>query len=348
MTVSKLILIYGCAYSACLPFLKIAILLDWNRIFFQHDKKTSVFWWGCAALSVLQAVWGVACIILLNMQCRPHEAIWKFYLESTCYDLPSVMLTSASVQVFTDITMVLLPQKVIWSLQMNWQRKVGVSIVFGVGLLSVIPLIIPPIIVYRWLNRHLRPFTSRACVAAIVRLHTTIDFAKTEDQMYYIGPLLFWACGEMTCGFFILCVPCLPKLISESGCSRRVKRALGASTGKPSVDGLNSSNLNSKFGSSYASRKKSRSTDILNTTVDASAYYQIDEEAVVLDDLKTSESTEQLRKSHHSGANGVHVTKTIVVTKSQSRSGPNDDEYSVATKLGTPWARPTKQDPNHF
>lgn len=82
-----------------------------------------------------QAVWGVACIILLNMQCRPHEAIWKFYLESSCYHLPSVMLTSASVQVVTDISMVILPQRTIWSLQMNWQRKFGISVVFGVGLL---------------------------------------------------------------------------------------------------------------------------------------------------------------------------------------------------------------------
>lgn len=137
LTGSKLILIYGCAYSACLPFLKIAILLDWNRVFFQHDRKTSVFWWGSVALSCLQAVWGIACIILLNMQCTPHEAIWNFYLPSKCYNLPTVMLTSASVQVLTDVSMVMLPQKVIWSLQMSWQRKVGISVVFGVGLLLV-------------------------------------------------------------------------------------------------------------------------------------------------------------------------------------------------------------------
>lgn len=95
------------------------------------------------ALISLQCVWGIACIILLNMQCRPHEAIWKFYLESKCYSLPSVMLTSASVQVFTDISMVLLPQKVIWSLLMSWRRKVGISIVFGVGLLLVIGFLVP-------------------------------------------------------------------------------------------------------------------------------------------------------------------------------------------------------------
>lgn len=45
--------------------------------------------------------------------------------------------------------------------------------------------------------------------------------------MYLIGPLLFWACAEMTCGFFIFSVPCLSKLIIESGLPSRVKHSLG-------------------------------------------------------------------------------------------------------------------------
>lgn len=44
--------------------------------------------------------------------------------------------------------------------------------------------------------------------------------------MYFIAPLLFWACAEMTCGFFILSVPCIPKVMSESGVSPRLKRLL--------------------------------------------------------------------------------------------------------------------------
>ncbi|KAJ5309981.1 uncharacterized protein N7443_002442 [Penicillium atrosanguineum] len=135
------------------------------------------------------------------MQCRPHEAIWKFYLPSKCYSLPDVMLTSASVQVVSDIAMFLLPQRIIWGLGMNWQKKIGVSVLFGVGIL--------------------------ACVAAILRLVKTVAFASETDTMYLIGPLLFWACAEMTCGFFIFSVPCLSKLIIESGLPGRVKNALG-------------------------------------------------------------------------------------------------------------------------
>lgn len=131
----QLILVYGCCYSAVLPLIKTAILLDWCRIFVHFNRIQDPFWWGCMVIICVQCVWGAACIILLNLQCRPHEAIWKFYLPSTCYPLPDVMLTSASVQVATDITMFLLPQRMIWGLRINWQKKLGVVIIFSAGLL---------------------------------------------------------------------------------------------------------------------------------------------------------------------------------------------------------------------
>ncbi|RDW70456.1 uncharacterized protein DSM5745_07967 [Aspergillus mulundensis] len=126
-----LILVYGCCYSTVLPLIKTAILLDWIRIFVPIDRTRSIFWWGCISVITLQSVWGILCILLLNMQCRPHAAIWEFYLPAKCYNLPKVMLVSASVQVASDIIMCFLPQRIIWNLQMNWQKKAGVSVIFG-------------------------------------------------------------------------------------------------------------------------------------------------------------------------------------------------------------------------
>ncbi|KAH7026716.1 uncharacterized protein B0I36DRAFT_415395 [Microdochium trichocladiopsis] len=181
-----LILIYGCCYSAVLPLIKTAILLDWCRIFVTGNRIKSPFWWGCMALSVLQCVWGLMCIILLNMQCVPHNAIWEFYVPSKCYSLPRVMLASASVQVVTDIAMVLLPQRLIWKLQTGWKRKAGISLIFGIGIAG--------------------------SISACLRLERTITYANESDKMYFIGPLLFWACAEMTCGFLIFCVPSMPRI----------------------------------------------------------------------------------------------------------------------------------------
>ncbi|KAE8153296.1 hypothetical protein BDV25DRAFT_169179 [Aspergillus avenaceus] len=198
-----LILIYGCCYSAVLPLIKTAILLDWCRVFVPIDRSKNVFWWGCMIVIAVQCIWGVLCIILLNMQCRPHRAIWEFYVPAKCYSLPNVMLCSASVQVISDLTMFVLPQRIIWGLHMSRQKKLGVSIIFGVGVL--------------------------ASIAAIFRLVRTVSFASRADSMYLIGPLLFWACAEMTCGFFIFSVPCLSKLIMDSGLRNKISSALGNS-----------------------------------------------------------------------------------------------------------------------
>lgn len=74
-------------------------------------------------------------MLLLNFQCIPHEKIWKFYLEGTCIGLHEIQLASASIQVFSDLAMTVLPQKLIWNLHMGWRKRLGVSIIFGFGLL---------------------------------------------------------------------------------------------------------------------------------------------------------------------------------------------------------------------
>ncbi|KAG9566877.1 hypothetical protein KCU71_g3188, partial [Aureobasidium melanogenum] len=200
-----LILVYGCAYSATLALVKTAILIDWCRMFVVGRRRQSYLWWVIMVIISVQLSWGIACIILLNMQCVPHAAIWKFYLPSKCYNLSTVMLVSASVQVFSDWSMILLPQKIIWGLQMNWRQRLGVSIIFGVGLL--------------------------ASISATVRLSTTITFSHEDDKMYFIAPLLFWACAEMTCGFFILGVPCIPCLVKTSGLRGKCESFFGVSLG---------------------------------------------------------------------------------------------------------------------
>lgn len=67
------------------------------------------------------------------------------------------------------------------------------------------------------------------------RYDSHVTFAAETDQTWYIVSLLFRACGEITCGFFILGNPCQPKIVSESGLRRKFKQLLGLSL-KSSVE----------------------------------------------------------------------------------------------------------------
>lgn len=127
----------GCFYQTVLPLLKTAILIEWCRILTPAGNKfKSPFFLGCVLVIFMQVSFGIACIILLNMQCTPHRSIWEFWLpDRKCFDLVKLQLASGSIQLFSDVVMLLLPQKTIWGLKMSWQKRLGVSVVFGLGIL---------------------------------------------------------------------------------------------------------------------------------------------------------------------------------------------------------------------
>lgn len=100
-------------------------------------RSTGYFWWGCAAVIFVQVTSGIAIVVSLNLQCIPHAAIWDLTLRptSTCFDLYKLQVASAGIQLISDVAILLLPQQVIWSLKMSWRKRMGVSFVFGLGLL---------------------------------------------------------------------------------------------------------------------------------------------------------------------------------------------------------------------
>ncbi|KAL6401086.1 60s ribosomal protein l36 [Ilyonectria robusta] len=143
--------------------------------------------------------------------------------------------------------------------------------------------------------------------------------------MYFIGPLLFWACAEMTCGFFILSMPCLPKIIAESGLPRKLKDALGISFKSNSA-----SHTNSKYGQRSGSRQLSK------TGITSDSYYNIEENATPMSNLNRSESQERLRDSRYvrDAKKSVHVTRTTQITVENISLSTSDLDDNV-----TPWRR---------
>jgi len=70
--------------------------------------------------------------------CRPVRKAWDFLVEGTCWD-PTVTvhyhIFSAAYSAFMDITLAMLPWKVIWGLQMKRREKIGVAVAMSMGVL---------------------------------------------------------------------------------------------------------------------------------------------------------------------------------------------------------------------
>ena len=146
---------------------------------------------------------------------------------------------------------------------------------------------------------------SSACVAAAFRLAVTIAYGRSPDASYNLGPLAFWATTEMTCGFFIICVPCIPKIIKKTGVLGKGK-GLGMSTGN-----TRPSQQQDRYGGSTLNN--SRFTDTNHTA--SSSYHKLDEDGVPLFDIKGSktESTERLHRG--TPADSITCTTRITVTQ---------------------------------
>lgn len=125
-----------------------------------------------------------------------------------------------------------------------------------------------------------------ASVAACFRLAHTVAFSKEADTMWYIGPLLFWACAEMTCGFFILAVMSVPAIVKAFKCFGH--HNMGEEETSPSA----------------------HDDDWVPLTT--------------LDSFQVPGQTKEQQQTHLERGNGVYVTRTFVVQiDPNSESIPN-------------------------
>ena len=85
----------------------------------------------------------IAIMLLSIFQCIPRSRIWNPLVPGYCINLGVCQTISASMNVFSDVAMLLQPIESIWRLQMATKRKLGVTSIFAVGLLWVSHIIIP-------------------------------------------------------------------------------------------------------------------------------------------------------------------------------------------------------------
>lgn len=85
--IHQYVFLFGVFYSVALALVKISIPLEWCRLFVVPGTwRTSYFWWGAMFVVVLQSSFLVVILVLLNVQCIPHEAIWVGRFLSSAFE----------------------------------------------------------------------------------------------------------------------------------------------------------------------------------------------------------------------------------------------------------------------
>ncbi|KAI5868215.1 hypothetical protein GGS23DRAFT_544565 [Durotheca rogersii] len=175
-------------YYISIATIKGAIIFQWIRIFVPQGTRNAFFWVG-QAIVWLNFIASMIMMFMVIFACNPREKFWNPLIPGTCLNALATVYIAPIINLVFDTVALILPQKVIWSLRLSWRKKLGVSVLFALGIL--------------------------ACLSAGLRIGVSITFATQPDRTYNIGSTELWCIAEMSAGILIYCMPTAPVAIKH-------------------------------------------------------------------------------------------------------------------------------------
>ena len=113
---------------------KTALLLQLMHIF--APTKSGRLYWIIHALIWGNLIFYTGIFFSQVFQCVPREKIWdRPAMPGHCININAMFLVTGSVNVLSDILILVLPLWATWRLQMDLKHKAGIMAVFGTGFL---------------------------------------------------------------------------------------------------------------------------------------------------------------------------------------------------------------------
>ncbi|KAH7418087.1 hypothetical protein BKA64DRAFT_187790 [Cadophora sp. MPI-SDFR-AT-0126] len=131
----KLILPFEALYGITLCLIKTSVVMFYYRIF---GSTPSFRISAIVAIGILIA-WAISVVLETFLLCRPLTFNWNPTIEGgVCGDRNTVYVSAGALNVVTDFMVMALPIPHILKLQLHWRRKVGLVIMFSLGLFITI------------------------------------------------------------------------------------------------------------------------------------------------------------------------------------------------------------------
>ncbi|KAI1357406.1 hypothetical protein F5Y08DRAFT_346757 [Xylaria arbuscula] len=193
-------------YCVTLGLAKAAILLEWTHIFVVRSNRNK-FYWTCYSMIAVNTSLYFATIFTITYACNPRERLRKRYLPGTCININAFNLFITAFHLASDILMLLLPQRVIWSLRLATKQKVGVSVVFSGGAF--------------------------ACIWAAGRVASAVHLSLSQDSTYAYSQYTLWGLAEVSTAQLVFCVPTFPVIIRQATSVRSLWGSIRSKTTMP-------------------------------------------------------------------------------------------------------------------
>ena len=118
-------------FATSVGFMKISICLLLVRIF-APKRSFKIAAWCVLALCV---AWTVMVISIGAGLCRPFSFNWNKNQPGSCGNLVAAFISIAATDITVDAIIIALPMPWLWDLQMAARTKIGLTLVFALGIL---------------------------------------------------------------------------------------------------------------------------------------------------------------------------------------------------------------------
>lgn len=168
-------------WNTTLPAIKVSILLFYRRLF--PVRRLLI---ASSVIGAIVTAWYIAIQITAIFQCLPIHYYWRRVGQGHCIQTTNFYIILASLNLATDVAVLILPIPFIWHLQVRKSKKLSLSVIFLLG--------------------------SLVCVTSIVRLQTLTEI-DTQDITWSNAYPGLWTAIEASLGIVAACLPSLSPVL---------------------------------------------------------------------------------------------------------------------------------------
>lgn len=201
----KVAYIVSILYNPALMATKSSILLFY--LHFSHGQRT---FRNAVRITIgVVNAGGLALTLLNTFQCRPVSAAWRITPPetATCTNIVTLYLSSAPLNIITDIAVLLLPMPLLTAMHLPLQQKIVLLVIFGMGIFVAITDVIRIV------------FLQSAAVENLesIAAHGSGDTGPggTPDFSWYAAFAYMWSVVEINVSIMCGSVPALKPLVSR-------------------------------------------------------------------------------------------------------------------------------------
>ncbi|KAJ5489090.1 hypothetical protein N7539_003980 [Penicillium diatomitis] len=163
-------------YTLCVASIKLSTLMLYKRLFPVKSMRTAV-----QVVSLIIILWAACGILAGCFLCIPTDKLWNPMIPGGCMDLAKFYYGLQIPNIVTDAIILVMPMHIVWSLPISKAQKTGLSIIFILGLLTLI--------------------------FDIIRLVALVDLSKAGNDITYTQVnSSVWTCIEPAVGIVAACL----------------------------------------------------------------------------------------------------------------------------------------------